>query len=126
MNNEMTPQKRVGLEPLLPLFQRLSEPQRIFLARYIANGYDSAEAARIAYPYAKNHAVMGCQLLQRRRIRKILDAHFQRNQTESVLLDVQRLIKRSQRKGANLDRLVPAWNRAAAALERLAAKTTEK
>lgn len=102
----------VPLAFLLPaMMEHLTEPQRIFVARYLANGHDAQDAARLAHPKCKNALVRGLQMLGCKSVRRILDMHFHRNPIESALDDVRRLLKRSLRKNAGSEKLVASLDR---------------
>ena len=105
----------------------LSRQQRLFVIEYIAgniaNGrFDAVAACRVAYPKVKDTKVWASRLLVNRRIKKIIALHLGLSEAEVLLADIQSLVKRSKRKGANLDILVAPWLRAIAALEAYVAK----
>src|SRR5712691_2379300 len=86
-----------------PEFQTHSEKQGIFVARYISGGFltgrcDPTDAAKTAYK-TKNPEVLGAELLGQKKIKRVLDIHFQRSEVESLLAEVRHLIKRSSRRG---------------------------
>jgi hypothetical protein len=110
-------------------WSRLRMQQREFLIEYFAAGlaqgrYDIAAACHFAYPKVTNTKVWVNRLQSNPRIRAVLALYFGLGETEVVLADVKALIKKSKRKGARLDLLVPYWIRTAAALEAIAAKGT--
>jgi phage terminase small subunit len=120
---------KVGLAGLLhtPEWKTLTDPQQAFCAAYIASGvaqgrYDALDAARVAYPNVKSTAVWASRLLQNKHVKQVIALHLGMSETEVVLADVKALIKKSKRKGARLDFLVPYWIRTVAALEEIAAK----
>ena len=65
--------------------------------------------------------MLGCQILSRLRVRRILDLYEQRSAVESMLLKVERLIKHAERDGVRMKSLILPLTRVAKALERLAA-----
>jgi len=118
-------QAQVRLEVLLPAMQHLSESQRIFLARYLSNGRNAADAVSVAYPRCKSAKaiqIRGLQVLARKSVRRVLALH--RGQSDSelkldlTLADVRRLVRRSLRRNAGDETLVDPLNRI---LETLAA-----
>ena len=104
----------------------LSQQQRDFVIELIGSGsngqYNALAAVRIAYPRVKNAAAWAGRLLQNKRIKKIITLHLGLTETEVLFGDIKALVKRSKRKGANLDVLVAPWLRVAAALESLVAR----
>lgn len=112
-----------------PAWARLAPQQRTLLAEYLSAGlaqgqYDIKAAARLAYPRIKpeNLKVWLSRLQANPRIRAVLAHYFGDPETVVVLAELNRLIKKSKRKGARLDLLVPYWIRTVAALEVIAAK----
>lgn len=101
----------------------LSQQQRDFVIEYIGTGfngqYNPLTAAKIAYPNVKTPTAWSARLLQNKRIKKIIALHLGLTETEVLFGDIKALVKRSKRKGANLDVLVAPWLRIAAALEKL-------
>jgi hypothetical protein len=105
----------------------LTKQRKIFLAEFLSAGlaqgrYNAVAAAQIAYPRIKHIKVWASRLMANARIKKVLALHFGFSETEMLLDDVRGLIKKSRRKGANLDILVAPWLRVAKALEALVAK----
>jgi hypothetical protein len=113
--------KPIRLEELLPEFQRLAPAVQVFLVRYLSNGHDKSEACQVSHPKCASPAVLGCQILSRLRVRRILDLYEQRSAVESMLLKVERLIKHAERDGVRMKSLILPLTRVAKALERLAA-----
>ena len=104
-----------------------SKQQRLFLTEYVAGGlangrYDHVSACRVAYPKVRAYKVWASRLMVNPRIKKVFALHLGLTESETILADIKALIKRSRRKGANLDVLVAPWLRVAAALETLVAK----
>lgn len=104
----------------------LSPQQAIFITEWvsgsIANGrglYSAVEACRVAYPRVKNPAAWSSRLMKNKHVARIVQLHLGLSEARATLFEVNALIKRSKRKGANLDILVPFWIRAVAALEAL-------
>jgi hypothetical protein len=105
----------------------LSPQQQMFIAEWISgsigNGrYSAVEACRVAYPRVNNPAAWSGRLMKNKRVARIIQLHTGMTEIQAVLFEVKALVKRSQRKGANLDALVTPWLRVAAALEALVAK----
>jgi hypothetical protein len=91
----------------LPEWRILTEAQQIFLSRYVSVGmttgrYDAVEACKIAYKNTKYAELRAYQLLGNKRLRKIIDAHFQRSAMDSMLADLHSVIKRSLRRGSKV------------------------
>jgi hypothetical protein len=108
----------------------LSRQQRIFVMDYISHQtaqgkYDAEAACRVAYPKVEAVKVWTNRLLINRRIKAFIALHLGLTDAEMLLADIQTLIKRSRRKGANLDILVAPWLRVAAALEMYVAKESK-
>ena len=106
----------------------LSRQQQNFIFEYVSSGitqghYDAESAARAAYPKVKHITVWASRLLGNKHIKTILAWHLGLTDAEVLLADIRSLVKRSRRKGANLDILVAPWLRAVAALEAFIAKT---
>jgi hypothetical protein len=105
----------------------LSRQQRAFVIEYISTGlgqgkYDAVAACGIAYPKVRAVKVWASRLLANRRIKKVIALHLGLSDAEMLRDDIKALIKRSHRRGANLDILVAPWLRIAVALEELIAK----
>jgi hypothetical protein len=114
-----------------PVWGRLAEQQRILLSEYLSAGlaqgqYDPAAAVRLAYPKIKsmNLKVWMSRLQSNPRIRAVLAHYFGDGEIAVAIAELQRLIKRSKRKGAQLDLLVPYWMRTVDLLEALAGRST--
>jgi hypothetical protein len=112
-----------------PVWGRLAPQQQILLAEYLSAGlaqgrYDIQAACRLAYPRVKseNLKVWMSRLKANPRIRAVLAHYFGDPEIAVVITELQRLIKRSERKGAKLDLLVPYWLRTVDALEAIAAR----
>ena len=108
-------------------WEALSPQQATFLTELISgsigNGlYSPLDAGKVAYPNMKNPQVWAGRLLKNKKVDRILQLHSGLSETRAILFDVKALLKRSRRKGAKLDLLVPYWIRVAAALEAIAAK----
>jgi hypothetical protein len=106
---------------------RLSPQQGLFVTEIISgsigNGlYNAVEACRTAYPNIRAERVWSSRLLKKKNIAKIIQLHLGLSETKAVLMEVQALLKRSQRKGAHLELLIAPWLRVAAALEALVQK----
>jgi hypothetical protein len=104
----------------------LSSQQRTFVIELIgsdANGrYNAVAATKVAYPKVKTPVAWASRLIQNRRVKKVITLHLGLTDTQVLLGDVKSLLKRSKRKHANLELLVPYWSRACAALEALVAR----
>ena len=76
----------------------------------------------------KNAAAWTGRLLQNKSIKRIIALHLGLTEHEVLLGDIKALVKRSKRKGANLDVLVAPWLRAvcAAALEAAVSSRSRK
>jgi hypothetical protein len=128
----MLPTKTTPTIPLDTLkasavWARLSLQQRLLLTEYLAAGlaqgnYDIEAACKIAYPKVTNRKVWLSRLQSNPRIKAVLNYYFGDSEMFVALRDVQVLIKKSKRKGARLDLLVPYWIRTVAVLEEIAAK----
>ncbi len=115
----------------LPEWRVLTERQRNFLGKYIAEGmttgrYDAVEACKIAYPNTKYAELRAYQLLGNKRLRRVLDIHFQRSAMDSLLADLHRVIKRSLRRGSKQPRVNPDLTTAIQFFEKHAGQTAEK
>jgi hypothetical protein len=105
----------------------LSPQQAVFVTEWISgsigNGrYSPVESARIAYPRVKNPAAWAGRLVKNKRVARVIELHMGVSETKSILFELRALLKRSQRKGANLDVLVAPLLKVAAGLEALAVK----
>jgi len=130
--NKTEPRSPLRLADLMrtPEFMSLTERQQVFVARYVSGGflngrYNATDAAATAFR-TRNPEVLGNELLGQTKIRAVLDLLFRRDPLESVLANLRYLLKRSNRRGANLYSLRPLWKRATAALEAIQAATQEK
>jgi|SRR5579863_935322 len=119
----------LSLETLLPAIQRLSEPQRIFLVRYVGRGaatgsYDALDAVALAYPRiahsSKRVKALAYQLLHRTKIKKLLALHFGQSNLDLTLADVRRLVKRALRRNETNEKLAAALNRISKTLAAIA------
>jgi hypothetical protein len=115
-----------------PVWSQLAPQQQLLLAEYLSAGlaqgrYDIGAACKLAYPKVKpeNTKVWLSRLQSNPRIRAVLAHYFGDPDVAVALAELQRLIKRSKRKGAHLDILVPFWIRTVAALEAIAAKSND-
>jgi hypothetical protein len=84
------------------------------------NRRSGVEAVALAYPNVRNGVVWLNRLLKNNHILHIIRLYAGTSETRAVLFEIKALIKRSRRKGANLDLLVPFWIRAVVALEAIA------
>jgi hypothetical protein len=104
----------------------LSSQQRTFVIELIgsaANGqYNAVAARKVAYPKVKTPDAWASRLIQNTRVKKVITLHLGLSETEVLLSDVKSQVKRSKRKGANVERLVPLWTRTVNALESLVEK----
>lgn len=130
----MQPTKRLTILEIIErepaVWFATSKQQRIFLMEYVAGGlvngkYDHVAACRVAYPKVKACAVWASRLMTNPRIKKVIAVHRGLGEGDMILADIKALIKRSRRKGVNLDVLVAPWLRAVAALESFVAKGTD-
>jgi len=95
--------ERVRLADLIQRqeFQCLTSKQQAFLSRYISSGlltgcYDAAAAVSSVYRTTpKNAVVMGHEILGNRRIKRVLDLHFCRNEIDSLMDDLGRAARLS-------------------------------
>jgi len=117
--NQSTNQIRI--EELLPAFQRLALSVQKFLTLYLLNGRNKIAACRVSHPKCKTPAVLACQILSRRRVKKVLDIWEQRSAVEATLANVERLIKHARRDGVRMKSLIAPLERLTNVLERLAA-----
>jgi hypothetical protein len=114
----------------------LSQQQRSFVEACVTGGIAddknaAVDACKIAYPKLmlngdpkkrlKRIKVWTGRLLNNRRIKKIISLHRGLSDLEILCDDVQALVKRSRRKNAHQEMLVPSWLRVATALETIAA-----
>jgi hypothetical protein len=108
-------------------WRALSTQQKAFCAKFIVSTKrtgvgDAVAAVRVAYPGIRDSKIWASRLLSNPRIKKVLALYFGMTDAEVLLADIRALVKRSRRRGANMDNLVPMWLRVAAALEALIAK----
>jgi hypothetical protein len=131
MVEEAMPTKLLTISEIMERYPQawgvLSRQQRAFVIEYISTGlgqgkYDAVAACRIAYPNVKAVEIWASRVLANRRIKKVIALHLGLSDAEMLLADIRALIKRSRRKGANLDILVAPWLRATVALEAYVAK----
>jgi len=113
--------KQIRFEDVQPDFQRLSLGVQKFVALYLCNGRDKIAACLVSHPHCKSPAVLGCQILGRARVRRIINTFDQRSGVQTTLDKVERLIKHARRDGTRMKTLVAPLTRVAKALERLAA-----
>lgn len=111
------------------MLKTLSPAQSIFVARYLVNGRNSVEAAKIAFPNCKSPQIRGLQTLGCKSVRRILAMHDGENKAslklEFLLGDTRRIVKRAL-KGANNERLVAVLTRISKTLAVIAnAKPTD-
>jgi hypothetical protein len=109
------------------VWSRLAPQQQAFLTDYLSagraqGGYNEAAACKLAYPKIKNTKVWLARLKANPRIRAVLHTYFGDPDTKDPLDELKALLKRSRRKNAKLDILVPYWIRTVALLEEIAAK----
>jgi hypothetical protein len=105
----------------------LSEKQSMFVTEWVAgiavNGKKApVEACKVAYPNVTNAAAWAGRLMNNPRIARIVQLHFGMSPVQVTLFEVNKLIKRSRRKGSRLELLVAPWMKVAAALEALVAR----
>lgn len=115
---------RVGLDELMatPEFALLTKKQQVFVAVLIVLGsmtgdYNAEEAASLAYGTV-NGQVLGLELMQQSKIKRVLDIHFRRDPMDSLLSDLHRAIKKALRKStppeqarAELGRVIEFYER---------------
>jgi hypothetical protein len=116
---------QIGIDELLPAFQRLGLGVQKFLVLYLFNGRDKVEACRVSHPTCKSPAVLSCQILSRRGVKRVLDIWEQRSAVEATLTNVERLLKHTRRDGVRMKSLIAPLERVAKALEAIAAKDSK-
>ncbi len=85
-------------------WQVLTAKQRMFLSSYIQSGidtgvYDAPFAVQSAYNTSdKNAVILSYELLANRKVRRVLDLHFGRTETDSLQADLVKAISKSLRK----------------------------
>jgi hypothetical protein len=124
--NEMSQTNPVPLAVLLPVLGRLSQPERIFVARYLSTG-DKFDAAHIAYPRCKSAKaiqIRALQVLGRKKVVRVLALHSGRNDAqlnlEIALADTRRIVKRALRRNSGNEKLTAPLNRMLDTLARIA------
>jgi hypothetical protein len=103
-------------------WERLSGQQQVFLTELFVNHRSGVEAVKVAYPNVQNSDVWLSRLLKNNHILHIIHLYAGTSEIRAALFEVHALLKRSKRKGTNLDLLIAPWNRVAVALEAIAAQ----
>ena len=88
--------------------------------------YDAVDACKLAYKTVRYAELRAYQLLGNKRLRRILDIHFQRSAMDSLLADLHRVIKRSLRRGSKQPGVNPDLTAALAFFEKHSGQTETK
>ena len=111
-------------------FQILTLKQQAFVRAYIASGtstgtYDSVAAVESAYEVAaKNAVILSYELLGNRKIKAVLNLHFNRSEFDSILLDLGRALSKTLKREGKAGSLSVATTKALELYERnLGSKT---
>jgi hypothetical protein len=104
LTNQLAPRMLLAEIATHAEWQVLTAKQRMFLSSYIQSGidtgvYDAQFAVQSAYNTSdKNAVILSYELLANRKVRRVLDLHFGRTETDSLQADLVKAISKSLRK----------------------------
>jgi hypothetical protein len=104
LTNQLVPRMSLAEIATHTEWQALTTKERMFLSSYLQSGidtgaYDAQFAAQSAYNTSdKNAVILSYELLAKRKIRRVLDLHFGRTETDSLQADLVKAISKSLRK----------------------------